>query len=121
MVEIKLNNLNANVILLDKHYRALKDFFLIQIKFQMFYDYRELRYNFSAIIREPDLESATFSIECIYSKHHRPVEFIDHNQLLEEYGLIRVFGWFKEEIFCMVETELERQDYAHFRFFFLPI
>jgi hypothetical protein len=114
-------DINGEVHLLDKKYQELDGFFIIQIKFKLYINHWELHYILSILIKEPFIKLKDFSIKCVYSSSIEKSIVIRPEQMIEDYGLIKTFNWFKEVIFEMLEEELDKDDYSHLRLLLLPL
>lgn len=116
-MEILVSTLPARFQILNKTYKALDGWILVQIQFQVNHDNLDYIYILSGLFVDErhDLFIKTVNIPDGMS-NEAALGFMQHGV-----GLLNVFNLFKEEIFEMLELELEKDEYAQLRFVFLPI
>jgi hypothetical protein len=116
-MEISVLTLPARFHILKKRYKAFEGCIFVQVKFHVNHDKLDYVYVLSALFvdEKRDLRIKTVNI---------PEEMSDEAAtgfILHGVGLRNLFNLFKEEIFEMLELELDKDEYAHLRFVFLPI
>lgn len=116
-MEMLVGTLPAKFYILKKCYKAYNGCIFFQIRFRLFHDTLEYIYVFSGLFQEDRQE--------LYIKPEKIPEDMETSTAVSfmQYtvGLINVFNLLKEEIYELVEDVLDKQEFGHLRFTFLPI
>lgn len=117
-MELLVGTLPALFSLIKKSYKAYDGCIFVQVRFKLEHDALEYIYVLSGLF---DCErEETFYLDCEYE----PIDMDKSTALFlvqELVGLRNVFNLFKEEIYEMLQAELDKFEYAHLRFVFLPV
>lgn len=116
-MEISFLTLPARFHILKKRFKAYEGCVFFQVKFHVNHDNLDYIYVFSGLFVDDkrDLHIKAVKIPEDMS-NEAAMGFILH-----VVGLRNIFNLFKEDIFKMLELELDKHEYAHLRFVFLPV
>ena len=116
-MKIKIGTLLARFYILKKKYWAYDGCIFWQVKFRFKHDLLEYIYVLSGLYREERKE--------LYIKPEQVPEVMEISTAISfmQYtvGLVNLFNLFKEDIFLMLESQLEKPEFVHLRFVFLSI
>lgn len=122
-MEVEIDVPEVKVFLLDIIYQITDCFITIQILFKMYHNYTDFRYKFTvAAYKEKMIRE--YDVKCLYlrvGEGSTILPGISAIELLTDYGLHKVYNWFKYEVFENIEDELDKEENAVYRLLFLPL
>jgi hypothetical protein len=102
---------------LSGKYFAFNDFLYHSFEFQL----HTQTFRCTILLTEPGISKKNSSIVEVSFKGKEEDIFFSERVINDVIGIKRVINWFKEDIFNMLEDELNKTEFAAYRFMLMPL